>query len=461
MPFDRRLLGTNLPAWVGPERMTDPAFQAEAVATGTSLLRMPGGSWSNEYDWLGCENSDETTCLWTWAARPADFIDFLQATDLPGMWTVSANDTAESAAALVAYFNGEVDDERPIGTDRLGRDWETVGTWARLRANNGNPAPHDIGLWEFGNEVYGSQPEFGGSECAGFGWEVTWTCDGSEYIEGDADHDGYLAVREAMLAVDPTIEIGAVGVGRLGEWSNWGNEVIDGAGPQLDFYVVHDYGFDGSPSGAEALQRPAAMWPSMLAEVTSRLRADVPVAVTEYNLVSFEAGDTEQTMTQAMNALFIADSIGQLAVNGASIANQWNIANGTTSSGTDYGLIRLDAGGRSPQFDALSTWARVGEVLYPIDAGFDSLRVYPTLHANGDWTVILINLDDKETIVDFDVVDAGSDSTIAVDGVRASALNATELLPIPTQNSTTADDVVSVKLPAWSLSTLDITLDEQ
>ena len=108
--FDRRLLGTNVPAWLGPERLGDPDFQSEAIASGATVFRMPGGSWSNSYDWLGCELADDSRCFWTWAARPTDFVDFLQATDIDGMWTVSINETAQAAAAAVSFFNGNVDD---------------------------------------------------------------------------------------------------------------------------------------------------------------------------------------------------------------------------------------------------------------------------------------------------------------------------------------------------------------
>ena len=122
-----------------PSWSTDEGFRELAVASGTTLLRLPGGSWSNHYDWLGCELGDPQRCDWTWAMRPSDFLGLLEATGLPAMWTVSINGTAEEAAAAVAFFNGDVDDDRPIGTDRNGRDWLTVGHWAQLRADHGHP----------------------------------------------------------------------------------------------------------------------------------------------------------------------------------------------------------------------------------------------------------------------------------------------------------------------------------
>ena len=36
-----------------------PDFRAALATSGTTLLRMPGGSWSNSYDWLGCERSSD------------------------------------------------------------------------------------------------------------------------------------------------------------------------------------------------------------------------------------------------------------------------------------------------------------------------------------------------------------------------------------------------------------------
>jgi hypothetical protein len=158
-PIDRRVFGTNLPAWIGSERLADPAFQQAAVDAGVTVVRMPGGSWSNAYDWRACEDGPVDECFFDGVARPRDFIGFLDATGLEGMWTVSINETAQSAAAAVAFFNGEVDDTRPIGADRNGEDWGVVGQWALLRASRGFFEPVGIELWEVGNEVYGGKPE--------------------------------------------------------------------------------------------------------------------------------------------------------------------------------------------------------------------------------------------------------------------------------------------------------------
>lgn len=457
-PIDRRVLGTNVPAWLGPGLLTDPAFQRAAIDSGTTLLRMPGGSWSNSYDWLGCENGDETTCYWPWAARPTDFIDFMQATSLPGMWTVSINATAQSAAAAVAFFNGAVDDVRPIGIDRDGVDWQTVGTWASLRAEHGNLEPIGLELWEVGNEVFGGKPDGGGTECADFGWEDVWTCDGATYVIGDDHHDGYLAIRAAMIAVDPNIQVGAVGVPDPMSWSNWGNEVIDESSDALDFYVVHQYGFDAPPSPEEVLSRPATLWPELVQTVRAALPPDVPMALTEYNLVSFESADPEKSMTRAVNALFIADTIGQLVVADVPVANQWNLANGTTSSGTDYGLISVDDGSRFPQFTAMAMWGATGDTLLVTEGSIpDSLRVYPTRHADETVTIVLLNLGDEEVELDLAVVGAREGNAATLTTARSDDLAADRLIEeLPLALAVAAGGAIEAQLPPWSMNLLEV-----
>jgi alpha-L-arabinofuranosidase len=147
--------------------LNNPTFRARTKASGLRLLRLPGGSWSNTYGWLSCElGADQPGAQpcdenWeTWAAKPSDFIAFLKATEVEGLWVVNPNSTAKEAAALVAFFNGHVTDTRSIGVDIRGTNWYTVGHWAALRAGKGYTDPVPIRFWEFGNEVYASRADY-------------------------------------------------------------------------------------------------------------------------------------------------------------------------------------------------------------------------------------------------------------------------------------------------------------
>lgn len=429
-PVDPRLLGTNVPAWLPRDVVAGEAFRELTLASGTTLLRLPGGSWSNDYDWLGCELGDPERCEWTWAMRPSDFLGLLTTTGLPAMWTASINGTAEEAAAAVAFFNGEVDDTRPLGTDREGRDWRTVGDWARLRAERGFPEPVPIRYWEVGNEVYGARPE-AGPECASWGWEDVWTCDGTEYVEGTADRDGFRRFREAMVAVDPAIEVGAVGVGAPGEWGDWDDEVMEAVGDDLDFYVVHHYGSTGDVDPDELLAVPADAWPRITEDIRDGFTEHgidaASIAVTEHNAIAFLDADDEALMTTARNAFYLASTIGELALNRVTLANQWNLANGRAENGSDYGLVDVQTLQRSPAYYAMVLWSRAGDELVAMSATPDlrALRVYATRAGDGSVALLVLNPSSAGVGATVDVEPATRGASVSVDVVVADSLSST------------------------------------
>ncbi len=400
-PFSRYLLGTNVPAWLNPYRLSDETFINRTAEAGVTLLRMPGGSWSNSYAWADCETGGDG-CYWPWAAKPSDFLRFARAVNAEIIWTVSINGSAQEAAALVAFFNGSIDDTRIIGVDARGRDWQTVGYWARLRADLVSPDPFPVRYWEIGNEVYGAKRDVG-PNCSEWGWEDVWTCDADEYLRGATvngiAYDGYLAFYDAMKAVDPTIQIGAVGIEKPDEWTDWGHRVIAGAGEKLDFYVVHYYPFFQPPENpAGALLQPQRSWATIMSDLRAAFEQhvgrQVPVAVTEYNLVSFQDLDNGQLMRRAVNLLFIADSIGQMATHGVAIANQWDLANGRAANGTDYGLLDADTFDPNPSYYALMLWSRFGDELLEVQSPFDpaqTLSLYAGRRSDGTLTLLAIN----------------------------------------------------------------------
>jgi hypothetical protein len=390
---DRRILGTNLPTWPNPTRLEDPVLRARLVAAGLTVIRMPGGSWSNSYGWLSCEQrANQPNALpcgsgWeSWAARPSDFINFLNATGAKGMWVVSPNGTPQEAAAVVAFFNAQPGDPTIIGVDSNGFDWRNAGYWAQLRADHGNAQPVGVHLWAVGNEVYGGRAASGGARCQSYGWEDVWTCDGSEYVNGARGYAGYTAFRTAMQAIDPTIAVGAVGLPFASEYNGWGSDVIAAAGDTMDFYDIHQYAFFEPPASlAVALAQPQSIWPSIRADLDAAFASHaagrpIPVGVTEWNLFSVQEQDNGQLLTRAVNALFLADTIGQMVQHGIVLANQWDLANGRAGNGTEYGLLHEDSGWyRSPQYYVFPLWSRFGGEMLPTTSTFDAatqLSVY-------------------------------------------------------------------------------------
>lgn len=427
--IDARLFGSNLPAWLGPTRFSNPTFRARTIASGVTWLRIPGGSWGDEYDWLACEYG-QGVC--SWAARPTDFINFLRATGREASYIVNVNDTSKKAAALVAFFNSYVTDTTPIGVDIRGTNWYTAGHWAQLRASRGNPEPFKITYWDFGNEVYGAKPQTGGALCASFGWENAWTCDGTEYVNGVGSgatrREGYLEVRAAMRAVDPTIRVGAVGVADPASWSNWGNKVIAAAGDALDYYVVHEYAYWNTPTSfEEALAKPQQTWRTMKANLQAAFGGrNIPIFVNEYNLFALQDQDNAQWMTRAVNALFIADTIGQMAQHGFATANQWTLMNGTAGNGTDYGMMNADTYARTVQYYVFPLWSRFGTQMLPVTATLPAtttLSVYAGRINATTFSLLAINKTANAIQATIELAGAGTVVGGTVDVVRANSLN--------------------------------------
>jgi hypothetical protein len=440
--IDARVLGSNLPAWLNPTRLADAQFRARSAAAGLTLIRIPGGSWSNYYDWLACERGGagidaNAECYWPWAARPSDFLDFLADSGAEAMYTVNQNGAAKEAAALVAFFNGAVDDERVIGVDVRGRDWGKVSDWARLRHDNGHPEPLAIRYWEIGNEIYGGTPD-SGADCLPWGWEEVWTCDGSEYvygIGGGAERkEGYLEFRAAMQAVDPAILVGAVGVPFQSDWSNWGNEVIAAAGDVMDFYVIHHYAYFEPPDDfAAVLARPQTDWAEIMADARAAFARhaggrQVPIAFTEYNLFAVQEQDGNDWMSRAVNGLFMADSLGQMLQQGVSMANQWDMAHGEGGRGPGYGLMHADTYFRSPQYYVFPLWARFGARMLPVTSSLPAETMLSVYAGRVDaQTVSLLAINKTGSPIDADIRLAGVGAVVSGTAawMQADALDAT------------------------------------
>jgi alpha-L-arabinofuranosidase len=156
----------------------------------------------------------------------------------------------------------------------------------------------------------------------------------------------------------------------------------------------------------------------------------VPLAITEYNLVAFEAGDELGMMAEAVNAFYIADTIGQMAVNGASMANQWNLVNGVSETGSDYGLIDPETATLNPQYFGIALWSRFGTELLAVENGFDAaneVSVYAGRREDGTLTLLALNKTDDP--IDAKIRLKGGKTSLAgtADVLTATSLDAPEV----------------------------------
>jgi hypothetical protein len=274
-------------------------------------------------------------------------------------------------------------------------------------------------------------------------------------VEGTDTHDGFQDIRRAALAVDPDISVGLVGVADDESWGRWGPTVVEATASAFDFYVIHDYGFTSSPSPATALARPAEAWPETIAATRSFLPDGVPIAVTEYNLVAFQDGDQRATMSTSLNALYVAETIGQMALQGVSIANQWNVGNGATDAGADYGMVDLASGRPLPQFHGFAAWANAGTRMLAMPPNTGVIRVYPTTRDDGSLTLIVLNFGDNPVRQEFDINDNRTTSSTTQSTSASSADSTTMSVGTETEGDVT-DGRFGALLPAWSVTVVEM-----
>jgi hypothetical protein len=195
----------------------------------------------------------------------------------------------------------------------------------------------------------------------------------------------------------------------------------------------------------------------MVERLRDVLDDDVPIAITEYNLVAFGDGDTDQSMIRAVNALYLADSIGQMALAGVKVAAQWNLANGVMASGTDYGLIEADGFAPRPQYVAMRAWSSLGPTLVSSTGEVRDVRVYPTRADDGALRILAVHTGttDRRLSIGFDTPEGEISGTLTA--TWADDIDATDMtVEAPETLEQTAGGLVAV-LPPNSVSVLEVT----
>ena len=206
-----------------------------------TCIRWPGGWFVSDYHWqdgIGPIDKRPARLNRAWMAYTANDVgvdDFMQLCNKlsaqPYICVNVGTGTPEEAAAMVEYVNG---------TSRT--------KWGRIRAENGHSEPYEAKVWNVGNEEW--LPTLGGTR-------------GSLYAKR------FDAYAKAMKAVDPTIELVAVGAFDIPKGAipldnpahpilrylpDWNREVLPVAGATMNEYSVHHYNPEDDVKGLSAAE---------------------------------------------------------------------------------------------------------------------------------------------------------------------------------------------------------------
>ena len=327
---------TNLPPlhtgtgfWDDQALRPDPYVVERMKEIGLSVLRYPGGSLANTYDWHKAVGPLASRGEWHFGID--EYIATCRAIGAEPQFIVSDyTGTPKDAAGLVEYLNARA---------------VPGHSWAMLRAKGGHVQPYHVRWFELGNE----------------------TDNGGGYPRRTFSAEQYaayaLATIRAMRSVDPKVKIGIITATGKPVADPWNAAVFRRVGPSADFVVVHLYAVGQDTTSPEDLVMRGCMasadqyeasFQAYHALIRKAVGHDLPLALTEYN-GGFDLPTPPYRFSLGA-ALFSADLIRVLLKpsSGILLANYWQAVNGY------WGMLRGEGSSwmTMPAYPLRKLWGR-------------------------------------------------------------------------------------------------------
>ena len=312
---DPRWFGINTAIYDG---YLDTSYTSNALTkAGILSLRFPGGSESDQYNWVTGKTTEYTTngTAGTVSSYACNFGNFMH---------VFTNQPGEQAFITVNYGSGTSNE---------------AAAWV-LNANVTNHC--GIKYWEVGNECFGT-------------WETDTNSPPWSAHTYATRFAGYQAL---MKAADPTIKVGAVCVAGEDNSDNYTTypatnsstqqvhygwtpvmlSTMKSLGVTPDFLIYHYYPEDSPQGDSDQLVLQVS---SQFAQAATNIRymlnnylgstaTNTELCITENN------GETDgRQSTSLVNALYVADTMGQVMKTEFNAYTFWDLRNGQDTNG-DY-----------------------------------------------------------------------------------------------------------------------------
>jgi hypothetical protein len=349
-------LGINTASWDG--YLLDPAVPGRLQDVRTGLLRYPGGSWGDLYDWQTNTVNGQT-----------------QAADYQHFATLAGQ---VNAGQLLTVNYG-------TGTPELAAAW--------VRAAHAIPG-NTPRLWEIGNENYGP-----------------WEADDHPDPHTPQSYVTY-ATRfiQAMRQADRTTQIGipyvltadqAAGTGSgVPDPQGWNRTLLSALGKSINYVDVHWYPFYGTPTLTPGeLMAPIRTIPAVMRSIRSALDRYSPrtdVVIGEANISQTPIPENMQPIAALNAAATTLEWLSQ----GATSVDWWDLHNYGSTQG-DFGVLSSGTDGEPAvdtplpsyygyQLAALLTSR--GSRVRSLPTGSDPVLAYSS-DRDGQRSVLLVNDD--------------------------------------------------------------------
>ncbi len=316
-----------------------PTTSANAItkllgAAGLRLIRYPGGSWADQYDWR--DDTDTSECVF------------------------------EVISSCITYD--------PLTFDALSRNARAAGASTFVTVNYGSAPPaeaadwvayvkamgksHAVALWEVGNESYScyeTNDHLAGTPTYVKGYVPDGPVCPATSVMAKSYAVNALPYLKAMKSVSPAARIGvpwafsgdeARGAG-VADAATWDSTVLAALGGRIGFVDAHWYPFDMTTGLTDQqILSSIGRIPAAAARIRTALHRDAPGA----NFVVGEMNISERLAPldfEPVSALFAAATSLEWLVQGAGSVDWWDLNNFGSPSTGDFGLVT--SGGQEAQ----------------------------------------------------------------------------------------------------------------
>lgn len=397
------LLGNAVAVWVG-QNVNNPTMVNWIKMLSPSLIRFPGGSWSDGYFWNSLPNDlpitipDGTTYNYTThaytknpfyaqlgpsqALTPAGYYDLRNKTGAQGLITVN-----------YAYARYGTSAHPAQQAAHLAADW--------VRYDAGRTK-----FWEIGNEVSGPWE---------YGWliDTTLNKDGQPaIISGTLYGQHFKVFRDSMRAaaaeMGSTIYVGAIidqyndenssNIGNKG----WNRQLFSTIGDTVDFYAWHDYyGYSSSIIGQVLLGQNQVNtdMTSMKRDIATKGGANRPLALTEWN-----TSGPSLAQTSIANGMQAVTVFCEMAEHNVGMSTRWLFANWDTD-GMFYYVSPSNPGiplwNPRPEFYYLYYLRQfLGDHMVASSVqGSSNILAYASTFSSGNTAVVVLNVGSTNQVV--------------------------------------------------------------
>lgn len=400
--ISKYVFGNALAVWIG--NITGEAkFVENTKLLNPSLIRFPGGSWSNIFFWNGApsdvpdsayDSSGERVKFYAisgkndWPTTTDNYYKLRQQTGSQGLITVN-----------YGYARYGLSDNPVAQAAHLAAEW--------VRYDKGRTK-----FWELGNENAGP-------------WEAGWKIntktnkDGQpEIITGQlyGQHFRVFAdsMRSAAAEVGAKIYIGAQVLHYDGttSWNSvdktWNAGVLSEVGDAADFYVMHNY--FGKDANAQNLLTVASTEPKtninfIQQDIAKKKGFQKPVAITEYNMNSNSANATMgRSYVNGMQATIL---FNEMIKNNFGLGARWLLANG------EDGMFYLGNNNSlrwQPRPDFYYAYYQqkfTGDHAITANSSNSNILAYASRFASGETGVVIVNKGKSAQVVKVDPLNIG------------------------------------------------------